>query len=371
MRKIVLILILVSIPAYFFAQSIPYASWSDTLLTLNNGLIKRTIELPAKKGNVLTQVYTPGTSDFNVFTVTEAEFYFELNGKPYTGKSEWKLKTIEPVTDSLMGNGAAISLTSVDKAVGLVIQYILYPGLPVVRKKLVIQNLSGKETMLESVDVEKLSTNRYLAPTYSWIYSDYGRRKSIGPYEGSRQDALVFVHNPDNGAGIAIGNEAAGVLKSTRVFWKSSDIASGLTHKDDRYPFRAWLKPGASFATPEVFTIVYVDSNGPGKIMNTVISDFVRKHMGIRLSILKDKPTFVYNTWHPFKREINETLIKELARSAAAAGMKEFVIDDGWETNFGDWEVDKKKFRYLPTGIEDDCLIKRRHINKVLSPATL
>lgn len=348
MKKIILVLILCYAPSHFFAQELPYARWTDTLLTLDNGQVKRTIELPGKRGNLLTQLYTPVASDFNLFTVADAEFYFEMNGKPYTGKTQWKLNSMNPAIDSLGGNGAAISLTSGDKTVRLVIQYLLYPGSPVVRKKLVIQNLLARPAMLESVDVEKLSTNKYLAPTYSWIYSDYGRRKSIGPYAGSRQDALVFVHNPDNGSGIAIGNEAAGVLKSTQVFWKSSDIVSGLTHKDDRYPFRSWLKPGASFATPEIFTIVYTDSE-PGTIMSTVVADFVRNNMGIRLSVLKDKPTFVYNTWHPFKREINETLIKELARSAAAAGMKEFVIDDGWETNFGDWEVDKKKF---PNGLK-------------------
>ncbi|MEJ0104550.1 MAG: alpha-galactosidase [Bacteroidota bacterium] len=39
----------------------------------------------------------------------------------------------------------------------------------------------------------------------------------------------------------------------------------------------------------------------------------------------------------------------DLAKAAAAAGMKEFVIDDGWESNFGDWEIDTKKF---PNGLK-------------------
>jgi alpha-galactosidase len=71
--------------------------------------------------------------------------------------------------------------------------------------------------------------------------------------------------------------------------------------------------------------------------------------MGIRLSELVQKPTFVYNTWVPFRKDINEKLIRELAKSAADAGMKEFVIDDGWASNYGDWIIDTKKF---PNGLK-------------------
>ena len=52
----------------------------------------------------------------------------------------------------------------------------------------------------------------------------------------------------------------------------------------------------------------------------------------------------MYNTWVPFEKNINEKLVMELAKSAADAGMKEFVIDDGWQENYGDWVIDKKKF---------------------------
>ena len=71
--------------------------------------------------------------------------------------------------------------------------------------------------------------------------------------------------------------------------------------------------------------------------------------MGIRLSELEQKPTFVYNTWVPFRKDINEKLVMELAKAAADAGMKEFVIDDGWADNYGDWIIDKKKF---PNGLK-------------------
>ena len=95
--------------------------------------------------------------------------------------------------------------------------------------------------------------------------------------------------------------------------------------------------------------MVYNNQKTPDEILNTAVPDFVRKYIGIRLSELKDKPTFVYNTWEPFIKDINEKLVMELAKAAAEAGMKEFIIDDGWQDNYGDWGIDKKKF---PNGLK-------------------
>jgi alpha-galactosidase len=163
------------------------------------------------------------------------------------------------------------------------------------------------------------------------------------------QDALVIVHDPDRELGIVIGNEASGVMKRTAVFWDAAEIASGLTHKTGRFPFRKWIQPGESFETPQVFTMLYNGHRDAGEMLNTAVPDFVRKHMGIRLSVLNEKPTFVYNTWHPFGKNINEKLVMELAKAAADAGMKEFIIDDGWQDNYGDWGIDYKKF---PNGLK-------------------
>jgi alpha-galactosidase len=49
------------------------------------------------------------------------------------------------------------------------------------------------------------------------------------------------------------------------------------------------------------------------------------------------------------KKNINEKLILELAKAAADAGMKEFIIDDGWQDSYGDWGIDYKKF---PNGLK-------------------
>ncbi len=305
-----------------------FAKWNDNELILNNGLVERKISLPSTDGKFITTSYKPLDGEFKYFTANNIDFQFEFGGEIYSGNSNWKLINIEASTDSLKGNGAIVSLQSGDDKLQVSIKFLLYPNLPVIRKSLIVKNLGVEESALESVDVERFSVTGYQPTTFSWVYSDYGRRRSIGPYEGNMQDALLIVHNMDWEAGILIGNEATGVLKRTSVFWESPEISAGLTNKYARFPFRKWIKPGETFETPQVFTMVYNKQREPNEILNLTLPDFVRKHMGIRLSELDEKPTFVYNTWNPFKKDINEKLIMELADAAASAGMKEFVIDD-------------------------------------------
>ncbi len=327
----------------------PYARWTRTELVLNNGQVQRTIKLPASEGSFLTTLYKPVEGEHKYFTKANPDFQFELNGKSYSGSGDWRLVTVQQISDSKQGDGAAVTLQSKDGAAEVTVRFLLYPNLPVIRKSLVIKNLADKLVRLESVDVEKFITTAYYATTFSWICHDYGRRRSIGPYDGNMQDALLTVHNSDWRQGIVIGNEAAGVVKHTSVFWNEPAILSGLTHKDARFPFRKYIAKGESFTTPPVFTIVYNNHTDPDEILNTAVPDFVRKHLGIRLSELAQKPTFVYNTWVPFRKDIDEKLVMELAKAAADAGMKEFVIDDGWATTYGDWIIDKKKF---PNGLK-------------------
>jgi alpha-galactosidase len=331
------------------AQNINFARWTNSELVLNNGIVQRTINLPSSGGHFLTTEYKPVAGDFKYFQKTNPDFQFEINDNVYSGSSDWKLVTVQKITDTKQGNGAAVTLQSKDSKVELTVNFLLYPNLPVIRKSLTLKNLDTEPVRLESVDVEKFVVTNYNATTFSWICHDYGRRRSIGPYDGNFQDALLTVHNSDWQQGIVIGNEAAGVVKHTSVFWDEPAILSGLTHKNARFPFRKYIAQDESFTTSQVFTMVYNNHKDPDEILNTTVPVFVRKHMGIRLAELEKKPTFVYNTWVPFRRNINEKLVMELAKAAADAGMKEFIIDDGWADNYGDWIIDTKKF---PNGLK-------------------
>jgi len=196
----------------------PFAKWTKTELTLDNGVVKRVIKIPAEKGNFITTSYKPVSGEYRYFLPENTDFQFEINGTVYSGKTNWSLVDLKVITDSRQGDGAAVTLQSEDKKIELTIKFLLYPDLPVIRKSLALKNLGNSEISLESVDVEKFNVINYFPSTFSWIYSNYGRRKSIGPYEGNMQDALVIVHNMNWEAGIVIGNEATGVLKRLPFF---------------------------------------------------------------------------------------------------------------------------------------------------------
>jgi alpha-galactosidase len=327
----------------------PFAKWTKTELILCNGVVRRTIMLPSEKGSFLTLSYKPLDGDFSSFSDTCTDFQFEINDRIYSGRGRWVLVNIEVITDNHEGSGAAVKLISQDKMVELTMKFLMYPNSPAIRKSLVVKNLSNSIVRMESVDIEKFEVPGYYPVTYSWIYHDYGRRRFIGPYDGNKQDALIIVHDMNREQGIVLGNEATGVMKHTSVFYEEQNICLGLSHKNSLFPFRKWIEKDESFETPQVFTMVYNHQKSPDFILNVSVPDFVRKYMGIRLSELKDKPTFVYNTWEPFYKNINEKLVLELAKAVADAGMKEFVIDDGWQDSYGDWGIDIKKF---PNGLK-------------------
>jgi len=326
------------------ADSIAFAQWTATHLTLNNGVVQRIIQLPSVNRHFLTTSYRPLTGEFKYFQSINTDFQFEFNGQSYSGQSSWHMLEPHSASDAHGGNGVSVSLLSEDGKLAVTLKFLLYPNLPVIRKSLAVKNLGTAEAPLESVDVEKFNIPGYWASTFSWILSDYGRRRSLAPYDGDRQDALVIVHNPDWESGLVIGNEAPGVMKHTSVFWNGLDICSGLTHKDARYPFRKWIKPGESFETPQVFTMVYNHHKDAADILNTAVPDFVRKHMGICPSSGKEKPTFLYDTWEPLETNINSQVLMKVADAAAAAGVKLFIIDDGWQNCYGDWTADTNKF---------------------------
>ena len=349
MKKAICAFMLILLTMKIICASTPFAKWTKTELVLNNGIVQRTINLPSISGNFITVSYKPVEGDFNYFINSNPDFQFEVNEKVYSGKNKWSLVGIHTLTDMNQGDGAEVTLISQDLKVELILKYLLYPGSPAIRKSLTVKNLTDEAVKLESVDIEKFEVPGYYPVTFSWIYHDYGRRRFIGSYDGGKQDALIIVHDMNREQGIVLGNEATGVIKHTSVFWEAQDICVGLTHKNALFPFRKWIEKGELFETPQVFTMVYNHQKTPDEILNSAVPDFVRRYMGIRLTELKSKPTFVYNTWEPFLKNINEKLVMELAKAAADAGMKEFIIDDGWQNSYGDWGIDVKKF---PNGLK-------------------
>ncbi len=305
------------------------------------------IEKEAPEG--YKQMNIGGNGEFRIWKgPNPEEFSFLLNGEKVNGKTGWNVAHIEPVTEG-EGNGYRILLTGsgeVNRDIQLQVTYLTYPHLPVIRKNIVFMNQGKSEIRLENIDTECLSVA--WGNTHNVVWQNYGRYKHLGPYTGDWDDPAVILHDQSMNRGFVLGNEAPGVTKRTSSCLDGRSLTIGLTHLDQDYPVRVWLSPGEKWESPRTFVALYKDDD-PRRVFDHVVSDFVRKHLGIRLAQIDERPTFVYNTWQPFRRNINDKLIRELADAASACGVQEFVIDDGWQVGFGDWEIDYEKF---PDGLK-------------------
>jgi alpha-galactosidase len=330
----------------------PFASWEGNRLVLDNGLLQRYIDYEPGEGSFSTTSLKLHNGGESYLSEHSEEFRFTLNGNMVNGNSTWQCSGMLPATDDYRGSGATVRLVgSEGPARGLTVEitYLLYPKLPVIRKYITLINNSESDLRIENLDVEHLEiqgnlVHRWLRDENSWLLTNYCRHRTIGPYKGSHVDPVIVVHDILRSRGMALGNEAPGVMKRTGVFLDGKSATIGLTRSDEDYPFRKWLKPGESWESPRTFLALYENSPDPFCVIDGPVNDFVREHMGIRLAELDRKPAFVYNTWNPFRTELSDSLVLDVARAAAACGVEEFIIDAGWSTNYGDWEIDPVKF---------------------------
>lgn len=344
--------------AIFFVQvSNSQAGYTFTgkSLTIDNGFIIRKIY--CSNDTVISERLCLSGNARNWLRENSSEFRFIMNGNEISGSSGWKSVSCRELTNRDEGSGALLKLTGKGPASGLELElsYLTYPGLPLIRKSIRFINTSSSDIKLEAVDVESLSLNIDYVST--WVYNNYSRMRHLGTYTGNWDDPVVVIHNTTLRSGLALGNEAPGVIKRTAFHTADRNIEIGLTHTDQDFPFRKWLKPGETWESPATFIALYANNDDGYNIINTVVNDFVRKHMGTRLSVIRNKPLFIYNTWYPFRTFINDTLVREVAKAASECGVQEFIIDDGWQYNseqissttgwggnYGDWLVDRNKF---------------------------
>ncbi|MBU2945734.1 glycoside hydrolase family 36 protein [Zobellia uliginosa] len=334
------------------------AIYNNNVVTLDNGIIHREIKLSQsgsftassfkllndKQEFLLINTHSNKNDEDKLLVSDSDEFGFKINDKEYTGLSEWEF-----ISSQKVENGIKLNLRSKEIELQLSITYLIYPDLPLIRKKLEFKNTGDNKLKLESVDVERLKIADDDVGTSSWIMNDYGRQKHLGQFIGEWYDPIMVIHNHSTKRGVFLGNEAPGVMKRTSAFLKPSLLTTGLTHIQQNFGFRKWIEPNETWESTWVFSGLYNHTNDPSLVLNTTVNDFVRKHMGARIYNVTEKPTFVYNTWEPFRHDINEDIIYGLIDAAAACGAQEFVIDDGWQESYGDWGVSKKKF---PNGLK-------------------
>ena len=350
MKKI-LTSFLLCLPVIILAQDFYKVSSSSVIL--DNGYISREISMAENRISSINMFMT-GLKDS--YLSNSKEFSFSLNGTPVDGGSGWKMVSSEPIHDDLKGKGVKLILQAVNNSgIRIELNYLLYPQLPVIRKWIRFQNTGIEEFRIENLNIEDLETR--IGYVHAVIYNNYGRMKYIGPFEGNWDDPVVVLHDIGNRRGIALGNESPGVLKRTAYHTARNNFEAGLTHSNQGVPFRKWLSPGEKWESPKTFICLYSGTDNGFDVINGDVNTFIVRHMNTRIVSSKEKPVFVYNTWNPFRTFVSDSLVREVAKAAAECGIQEFIIDDGWQINeraassdlawgrnYGDWNIDQKKF---------------------------
>lgn len=329
----------------------PMMAEGDLVLKIDNEVIARTVTCSG--GHVKGTEYKLWNS--GTLIRPSKEFSFLANDKQYSGESLWTDFHLRDTTTVSGGKGHILSFVNQDKTLCVELSYLAFPELPLVSKKLTVKNLGQEDMKIEGVSVENLTLAQN--PITSSVMGKYGRQQNLGYFCGGWDEPLLIVHDKEYGYGMAVGNEAVGVVKRTEVFADGHSMEAGVTKPDSNYPFRRWLKKGEQWSSEPVFTAIYANWQfDPQRIVNTAVQKYVRLHMGTRIEQNANKPILVYNTWVPFTRNINDKLVREVAKAAAECGVEEFIIDDGWQMGHGssdvkegdrvdDWAVDTVKFK--------------------------
>jgi alpha-galactosidase len=341
-----------AVPALLMAQN--ELRGSEGPIELTNGFLYREISL--SDGAISSTRLSMADAERN-YIHGSREFSFRLNDRTVDGFSGWELIDTREITDHRSGRGIQVVLAGSDslKSIQLEVNYMLYPELPLVRKWIRFLNVGREDLRIEAVNVEDLETD--LSYVQTVVLHDYARMKQIGSFTGNWNDPVVVLHHQTDRLGMALGNEAPAIMKRTAYHTDGNNIEVGLTHPDQDFPFRKWLKPGDSWESPKTFICLYRDTDNGFAVVDGAVNDFIRRHMVPRIVSTEEKPVFVYNTWNPFRTFVNDSLVREVARAAADCGVKEFIIDDGWQVNtgagssseawgnnYGDWNVDTEKF---------------------------
>jgi alpha-galactosidase len=136
--------------------------------------------------------------------------------------------------------------------------------------------------------------------------------------------------------GVAIGHlESTPRLVSIPLSCKDSTLDLAMTA-----PAKRALQPGEQFNTPETFVATHTGDY-------FAVLDAYRRIMGVRGIASPAAPQAAYEpvwcAWG-YERACTLRLIEDTLPKVRDLGLRWAVIDDGWQTNVGDWKVDPEKY---------------------------
>ncbi len=266
------------------------------------------------------------------------EFSFDENNHALTGAHSFKLRGFHAA--SLAGGKLLqVDLTGVNQELEVSVFYAVYDEQPAVRKWLTVTNRTPKSVSLSHLCFETLSAGPGTASELR-VSGGYGSTPRELFFTGRVSDPAVFIRNATTGEGFAIVNEAPGYLKRTEVGsgWSERFL---VMYDTDLFPFGRTLAPGETFESARCSLIFFADNHGLND-SRWVVPSYAANILTRRTSTAQ--PPWIFNTWEPFLRNINQETVKELAPIARQMGLDIFTIDDGWQAEYGANDWDRTRF---------------------------
>ncbi|HSU31142.1 MAG TPA: alpha-galactosidase [Bryobacteraceae bacterium] len=304
-------------------------SFSDT-----NGL--RTESLVRKSSGTDFTAYGRHRNEFG------QEFSFSANGNHLDGHRSFRFGDAESIP---LQGGRALRIVLHDGRgmLDVTVYYAVFDHYPAIRKWIAITNKSSSPITLTHLCFEALSIGAG-TPGELELSAGYGAAPQPLFFTGRASDVGLFLRNSKTGEGVSIFNEAPGYLKRTEVGqgWREG---LNVMYDTDLFPFERSLQPGETFQSAKSSLVFFQDNHGfddPRWAVPGYMSDVIMRRKGAY------KPVWLYNTWEPFLRGIDERTVGELVPIAARMGTDVFTIDDGWQREYGANDDNKANF---PDGV--------------------
>ena len=222
--------------------------------------------------------------------------------------------------------------------------YAVYSGHPVVRKWIAITNRSDQAIRLSHLVFEALNLQA-APPSDQIIFAYYGVHPREIFFTGRAEDAAILAKDPRTREGFIVMNEAPGWMKRTEMTNWGDGIQ--VMYDTDLFPFERSLNPGETFTSAKSGVAFFAEGRGmadPHWVMPTYTSRVLMKKG------TSYQPPWFYNTWEPFFQDYNDAIVSESIPVASQLGLDVFTLDTGWSENYGENEVNPKKF---PKGFDD------------------
>jgi alpha-galactosidase len=320
--------------------------------TLGNGRIERTITYVAGHGLRTSRLSNLDT-EFDLIRTDEpgstfaSEFSLQCEGKTVAGTSA-NLQLVSAVEHDLPdGRSLTVTVRTPELPLLIDVVYRIYNHQPAIRKWLVLRNTSDRMLRISHLKVESIAPS--VGPSSEMVLNaQYGTIPRELLYTGRSEDAALLISNSRTGDGFAVLNEVPGYMKRTEVdgFYHPGHAVVNAMYDTDLMPFARSLAPGEIFKTAAVSIVLY--RSGAGQLDPQWELPTYTQAVLQRMVSPKGAP-WIFNTWEPFKRNIDAKTSLELIDVASTMGLDIFTIDDGWQQEYGENTVNLKAF---PQGLE-------------------